>query len=141
MSFGLAEHFIYPERQQILNLHFLLLKEKGLSFIMAPNAFCFPYRLAQIALKLFHKCKFLEIPFTHSELRKIASSVGYQSYEIVGSSFITAIDEFLIKNAIHFIAKRIGIKSFLKSYNNIKEEKPTIFDNYLGYSLILIGYK
>lgn len=141
MSFGLAEHFIYPKRQQIFNSHFLVLKQNGLSFISVPNVFCFPYRGAQIALKLFHRCKLLEVPFTHSELRKIAHSVGCQPYEIVGSSFIAAIDEFLIKNILHFVTKRIGIKFFLKNHNNIKEEKSTIFDNYLGYSLILIGCK
>lgn len=141
MSFGLAEHFLYPERLQIFNSHFLVLKQSGLSFISVPNVFCFPYRIAQIALKLFNRCKLLEVPFTHSELRKIADRVGYYPYEIVGSSFIKAIDEFLIKNLIHFIAKRIGNKTFLNSQNNITKEKTTILDNYLGYSLILIGYK
>jgi 2-polyprenyl-3-methyl-5-hydroxy-6-metoxy-1,4-benzoquinol methylase len=141
MSFGLAEHFTYPQRQQIINSHYILLKQGGLSFISVPNAFCFPYRLAQMALRLFHKFQLLEIPFTRSELRKIAHSIGYQPYEIVGSSFFTAIDEFLIRNAMHFVAKRIGIKSSLKRSDNIKEEKETIFDDYLGYSLILIGYK
>ncbi len=141
MSFGSAEHFLYPERLQIFNSHFLVLKQNGLSFISVPNVFCFPYRIAQIALKLFNRCKLPEVPFTHSELRKIADRVGYYPYEIVGSSFIQAIDEFLIKNLIHFIAKRIGNKTFLNSQNNITKEKTTILDNYLGYSLILIGCK
>lgn len=76
MSFGLAEHFNYPQRQQIINSHYILLKRGGVSFISVPNAFCFPYRLAQMALRMFHKCQLLEIPFTHSELRKITCSVS-----------------------------------------------------------------
>ena len=103
MSFGLAEHFKYPQRQQIFNFHFILLKEKGISFISVPNAFCFPYRIAHLFLKLFNKFPLLEIPFTHAELKKNAYLAGYKSCEIVSSCFINAFDEFLIKKYIVFL--------------------------------------
>ncbi len=103
MSFGLAEHFKHPQRQQIFNFHFILLKEKGISFISVPNAFCFPYRIAHLFLKLFNKFPLLEIPFTHAELKKNAYLAGYKSCEIVSSCFINAFDEFLIKKYIVFL--------------------------------------
>jgi len=140
MSFGLAEYFKRSQRQQIFNFHFILLKEKGISFISVPNAFCFPYRIAHLFLKLFNKFPLLEIPFTHAELKKNAYLAGYKSCEIVSSCFINAFDEFLIKNTLYFFAKRLGMRNFLKK-KRLRKEIPTILDDYLGYSLTLIGYK
>jgi 2-polyprenyl-3-methyl-5-hydroxy-6-metoxy-1,4-benzoquinol methylase len=142
MSFGLAEHFKYPQRQQIFQAHYFPLKEKGLSFISVPNAFCLSYRLSQIMLMALHKFPFLEIPFTRSELRKNIQAAGYESQQIIGSSFIAAFDYFILQNAANFINKRICRRPCGKPPNKkITKEKSTFFDDYLGYALVAVGYK
>lgn len=135
MSFGLAEHFICSQRQQIFNSHFLLLKQNGLSFISVPNAFCLPYRVSLVVFKLFRKYKLLEISFTHSELKKIARSAGYQSYEIIGSSLVKDSFCFLFAQFVPYLTKWKVI------LDTTRFEIPTILDNYFGYALVLVGYK
>ena len=108
MSFGFAEHFKYPKRQEVFKEHLSLLKDGGISFISVPNAYCFVYRLSLLVLKLLHKWDVWEVPFTHSQLRRVAGRAGYPSYAIIGSSSFGAIDQFVVRNILGFFAKRIG---------------------------------
>lgn len=135
MSFGLAEHFAYPQRQQIFDAHFLLLKQNGLSFISIPNAFNLPYRVSLMAFKLCRKYKLLEIPFTRAELKKIVHLTGYRAYEIIGSS--------LLKDSFYFLfAQFVACLSKWKlMVDTTGFEIPTVFDDYFGYALILVGHK
>ena len=55
MSFGLGEHFIGKERQQVFSSHFLALKENGLCFISVPNELCLPYMIWKKVLELRQK--------------------------------------------------------------------------------------
>lgn len=128
ISLGLAEHFIGIQRRQIFQSHFSVLKDKGISFISVPNKLCLPYRFWKRYLELRHAWVYgTEVPFTHSELRRLVSDTGFKSCKIVGSSFLNSIDRFLFSNIFY----RAGITT----------EIPSLLDDFLGYALVLIGYK
>jgi len=136
MSFGLVEHFDYPLREDVVKLHTDLLKPNGISFIGVPNVYCLPYRFfMKLSEILGYSSEGAEIPFSRSELRKIASSAGFKTYEIKGSSFIRDSVYFLFSRYISHLTKWrliIDISPF---------EISSIFDDYFGYSLVLIGTK
>jgi 2-polyprenyl-3-methyl-5-hydroxy-6-metoxy-1,4-benzoquinol methylase len=136
MSFGLVEHFDYPLRRDIVKIHADLLKPDGISFIAVPNAYCIPYRFfMKLSQILGYSSEELEIPFSRSELNKIAVSAGFKSHEIIGSSFIRDSFYFLFVRYISHLTKwklMIDTSSF---------EIPLIFNDYFGYSLVLIGLK
>ena len=136
MSFGLAEHFDYPLRRDVVKIHADLLNDDGISFIAVPNAYCLPYRFfMKLSGILGYSSEGLEIPFSRSELSKIAVSAGFKTYEIVGSSFIRDSFYFLFARYISHLTKWkliIDTSSF---------EIPSILDDYFGYSLVLVGTK
>jgi 2-polyprenyl-3-methyl-5-hydroxy-6-metoxy-1,4-benzoquinol methylase len=136
MSFGLAEHFDYPLRQEIVRMHFNLLKPRGISFVAVPNKFCLPYRFfMKLSCILGYPSEGMEIPFSRSELGKIANALGFAKYEIVGSSFL--------RDSVYFLLTRYV--SHLTKWRYIMDtsifEMPTILDDYLGYSLVLMAKK
>jgi len=136
MSFGLVEHFDYPLRRDVVKIHADLLKPGGISFIAVPNAYCLPYRFfMKLSEMLGYSSEGLEIPFSRAELKKIAISVGFETYEIVGSSLIRDSLYFLFIRYISHLTKWrliIDLSSF---------EIPSFFDDYFGYSLVLVGAK
>lgn len=136
MSFGLVEHFDYPLRRDIIKTHADLLKPGGISFIGVPNVYCLPYRFfMKLSQMLGYLSEGLEIPFSRSELKKIAVSVGFKTHEIIGSSFIRDSFYFLFTRYISHLTKwklMIDTSGF---------EIPSIFDDYFGYSLVLAGAK
>jgi len=136
MSFGLAEHFNYPLRSDVIKIHANLLKSDGISFIAVPNVNCLPYRLfMKLSQILGYSSQGLEIPFSRSELKKIAISTGFKTYEIIGSSFIRDTFYFLFSRYISHLTKwRLIIDTGVF-------EIPSFLDNYFGYSLVLIGAK
>ncbi|UCC94464.1 MAG: class I SAM-dependent methyltransferase [Candidatus Omnitrophota bacterium] len=136
MSFGLVEHFDYPLRRDMVKLHGDLLKPGGISFIAVPNTWCVPYRFFMKLSKMLGYCsEGFEVPFSRSELKKIAVSAGFGPYEIVGSSLIRDSVYFLFSRYISHLAKwKLIIDTSVF-------EIPSVFDDYLGYSLVLIGFK
>jgi SAM-dependent methyltransferase len=136
MSFGLVEHFSYPLRRQIVRAHADLIKPSGISFIAVPNTYCLPYRLfMKLSEILGYSKKGEEIPFSRGELKRIADSVGFKTYEVVGSSLIRDSFYFLFSRYISHITKwRVII-------NTSSFEVPSILDDYFGYSHVLIGTK
>lgn len=136
MSFGLAEHFNYPLRRKVIKIHADLIKPDGVSFIAVPNVHCLPYRLFIRLQKIFgYSQGEKEIPFSRRELKRIADSVGFKTYEVVGSSFIRDSFYFLFSRYISHLTKWrviVNISSF---------EIASIFDDYFGYSLVLTGSK
>jgi hypothetical protein len=136
MSFGLVEHFTYPQRLQVLKLHSGLIKSGGIAFVAAPNANCWPYRLFMVLSNILgYSFEKREIPFTRAEFKKNALPAGFNQFEIVGSSFIRDSAYFLFAKYISHLAKWKLILdiTFL--------EIPTFFDDYFGYSLVFIGSK
>jgi len=77
----------------------------------------------------------LEVPFTQSELKKMARSAGYQSYEIVGTSLVKDSFYFLFAQFVPYLTK------WKVMVDTTRFEIPTIFDNFFGYALVLVGYK
>lgn len=136
MSFGLAEHFDYPRRESVIKLHAGLLNPRGVSFIAVPNRSCLPYRFfMKLSDILGYPDEAIEIPFTRLELQKVAIAVGFKSHKIVGSS--------LIRDTVYFLCTRYI--SHLSKWKLIIDttvfEIPLVFDDYFGYSLVLIGTK
>lgn len=136
MSFGLAEHFRYPQREEVIKIHANLLRPGGVSFIGVPNKFCLPYRFfMKLCDILGYKSEDIEIPFSRSELRAIAKCAEFKNYEITGSSFIRDSFYFLFSRYIsHLTGWRVIVDISIL-------EIPTILDDYLGYSLVLAGFK
>lgn len=136
MSFGLAEHFTYPQRKTIFQVHRDLLNNRGSSFVEVPNKYCLPYIIfKKLAQFLGYWSVGLEIPFSRSELKKNAILTGFKNYEVVGSSFLRDSVYFLFARFISHLTRRkiiVDTSSF---------EIASIFDNYLGRSLVLIGSK
>lgn len=137
MSFGLVEHFDYPLRRDVVKIHADLLKPDGISFIAVPNVYCLPYRFFMKLSQIlgYSSEGGLEIPFSRLELKKIAVSAGFKTYEIVGSSFIRDSLYFLFTK---YISHLTGWKLIIDISGF---EIPSIFDNYFGYSLVLVGAK
>lgn len=136
MSFGLAEHFTYPERKTIFQIHRDLLNNKGCCFVEVPNKYCAPYIIfKKLAQFLGHWSTAEEIPFSRSELKKNASFSGFKNYKVVGSSFLRDTIYFLFVRFISYLAKQKII------VNTSFFEIPSIFDNYFGRSLVLMASK
>jgi 2-polyprenyl-3-methyl-5-hydroxy-6-metoxy-1,4-benzoquinol methylase len=136
ISFGLAEHFTYPQRKTVFQVHRDLLNNRGSSFVEVPNKYCLPYIIfKKLAQFLGYWSVGLEIPFSRLELKRIADLAGFKTYEIVGSSFLRDSVYFLIIRFISHLTKwRIIVDTSCF-------EIASIMDNYLGHSLILIGSK
>lgn len=136
MSFGLVEHFTYPQRKTIFQVHRDLLNNKGSSFIGVPNKYCLPYIIfKKLAQLLGYWSVGLEIPFSRSELKKNAILAGFKNYEVAGSSFLRDSVYFLFARFISHLTRRkiiVDTSSF---------EIASFLDNYLGGSLLLIGTK
>lgn len=143
MSFGLAEHFAGAERREIICAHKMLLKSGGISFISVPNALCFPYRIYKKASELAGLWEIGdERPFSRAELRRLANEAGYNEIELFGGSFLHDFNYFLFGNAKRLLlnlAKRRSIRSEMDF--KVKKEIPSFLDDYLGYSLVLVGFE
>jgi 2-polyprenyl-3-methyl-5-hydroxy-6-metoxy-1,4-benzoquinol methylase len=134
MSFGLAEHFNYPQRLEVIKIHKELLKPEGISLIGVPNKYCFPYRFFMVLAKLLgYALKEIEIPYSPAELKSIAAQAGFSSYNVAGSSFL--------RDSVYFLCTRYI--SHLSHWKLILDtspfEIPLVFDDFLGYSLVLMG--
>lgn len=128
MSFGTAEHFLAGERQRIFNAHFRMLKDKGLSAIQVPNAWGIFYRIVRGASSLTGRWPkdFLEIPYAHSELRRLGEKSGYINMEIVPcASLGFDFRHFISGNIISFLRKRTDRHkvSDVRNWNSVPEEK------------------
>lgn len=134
LSVGLAEHFIGKKRRAILQSHLAVLKPNGLAILIVPNAFNPPYRIYKFVATKVNRWIFgEEFPFTHSELRQLAQSVGATDVTIKGDEFYSSIKFLLPAN---FLRRwfRVGLPT---NAAKIRREKPSIFDNSLGYNLIV----
>lgn len=87
MSFGLAEHFLDARRSGILEAHFDVLNDKGLTFISVPNSRNPPYRLYKwITERTGAWGVGEEYPFTREELENYCAELGIEEYGFFGDS-------------------------------------------------------
>jgi len=153
MSFGTAEHYDYPQRQKIFNIHAALLRPGGVSFICVPNKLSLPYHIWRIMLEINHEWVVgKEIPFTIWELKKLAFRAGYNTCEVVSCSSFFRDNKLLLKEIKRIISqhfplvvrayKRIKGRKETKSRPfSIEKERPSIFDIYFSGCLMLVASK
>lgn len=135
ISGGLAEHFSGENRSRCIKYHELLLKEGGFAFIGVPNKFSPFYRWIVFFRKLTGTWRIdIEIPFSPSELRRIAESLGFKEYYIKGNAplsrdlvdysrgFISAMVDILpIK-----VGKKVRkVKANIKTRNKSELQSPS----------------
>lgn len=154
MSFGLAEHFRYPERFQIFESHLRLLKPGGFLIVSVPNRAFIPYRVGKFLLERLHKWELgLEIPFSRRELRRIAGGLSLRNWKIIGSGVVNDTSNFwLTQRLLHlprFVWEKfserlrsrqgktcLSLKERLRYFSQNPE---TWADDYFGYTLTLLG--
>jgi|GEM_PF-762438 len=141
MSFGLAEHFRYPERQKVIDMHALVLKKGGLTFISVPNKWCPSFQLFKIITKVLGKWRMgLEVSFTRSELKKNIYNAGLCYITIIGSSWIADMNYFLLSNMVKLFRGMCGITGDGRRSVS-RFERSSCLDAYLGYALVVVGQR
>jgi len=141
MSFGLIEHFQGTNRQQIVQVHFDVLKSGGLTFISVPNKFCPPYRLFKSVAQRTGKWPFgEEYPTSRGELAALAKRSGASMAWILGSSLFSSFDFVNPLKAFAIVRRILRLKDNLDTAK-LRPERGTFLDSYLSYALILAAHK
>jgi hypothetical protein len=138
MSFGLAEHFLGREREQIVAAHLDVLKPGGITFVSVPNAYNPPYRIYRFLSPRLHLWKVgEEYPFSRSELRRLAGANNLENPEFLGDSLW---ESFRFLNPVKFVRKVLGrpTKVFAPAPPT---QKGTMLDEYVSYAVVLCGKK
>ena len=142
MSFGLTEHFLGGERLLINKNHFNLIKKGGMVFISVPNSFNFPYRIYKFVAEIFGFWRVgEEYPYSRKELAGICKKCGIENYKFIGDSTCSS---FSYISPIRIIKKLMIKKNGSKArfdFINIKPEKGSPVDEYLGYAVVLCAFK
>ncbi len=128
LSVGTAEHFLGEERKEIIRAHARVLKKGGRTFIVVPNARCFPYRIALGLRKLFGLWpeNLPEVPFSRAELLGLGHDAGLSNCRVVpGTFFGDDLRYWIGENVKSLLRKFTGyprrIRESEKSFPNIKE--------------------
>ena len=135
ISVGLTEHFTGRNRVLIHQVHLDVLKKDGVAIFLVPNAYNPPYRIYKWIAELFRTWKFgPEYPFTQRELRWISQQIRGEVLQLFGDDLYTSLKFLLPAN---FLRRwfRVGLP---RSNAEIRHEKGTPLDDYLGYSYILM---
>lgn len=147
MSYGLAEHFRYPERLEIFKAHLRLLKPGGFLIVSVPNAAFVPYRIGKFLLERTGKWLLgLEIPFSRSELKQIGQKIGLKNFRVEGSGWVGDFLNFWLTQRL-FHGPKYVIEKLLKKdalplsrrFHYFSFDPPTCLDDFWGYALMLVG--
>lgn len=95
MSFGLAEHYLMPERAIIIKKHYDLLDDDGISFISVPNKKNIFYWMTRAYCTIFQGFNIKEYAFTYKELENLMIAAGYDRIEIMRGSALVGKGEKL----------------------------------------------
>lgn len=151
MSFGLAEHFLGEQRRAILDAHFQLLKNNGITFISVPNAHNPPYRLHKwITERTGRWAVGEEYPFSRRELESYCGMLNVEEYGFFGDSLWRS-KKFL--NPIKWIPRRKKRKQTpsgapgttdraatrWRTRRLPRRERGTSLDERFSYALVLWG--
>lgn len=135
ISIGVTEHFKDKKRMAINKVHLSLLKPHGLAVISVPNAYNPPYRIFKWLSEITGTWKFgEEYPYTRSELKNITKKLSAKCVALFGDDFYSSIKFLLPANFLRRFFK-VGTP---RSKAEIRHEKGTMFDDYMGYCLILV---
>ncbi len=130
VSYGVVEHFVGNDRMLSCRSHVQVLRPGGMVAISVPNAWCPPYRIRKWWREKTGRWEWgLEVPFTRTELKETAESIGLTSYFIQGSPLLRDWDQFMFSPITSRIVKHTGFHF----------ERRLPFDDYLGHALTLIG--
>lgn len=148
MSFGLAEHFLEPERTRIIKSHIDVLKPGGISFISVPNAWNLPYRINKYVAEKTGNWRFgEEYPFTRKELARIANDICISDYFFLGDSFIRSLHFANPGVLFYFIFGFNPITAIFGSSNSRrlnkkkKLERGTPLDKYISHALVFCAVR
>lgn len=153
MSFGLAEHFLGEDRSAVLNAHFELLKDRGLTFISVPNAHNPPYRLYKwITERTGRWSVGEEYPFSRREFEEYCGALNIDDYGFFGDSLWRS-KKFL--NPLKWLPRRKkkqqantaadgppgepAAPKRLRRRRLPRRERGTSLDAYYSYALVLWG--
>lgn len=138
ISVGLTEHFKDSDRVEIHRQHLNVLKKGGIAVVIVPNAYNAPYRVFKAVSQAIGTWKYgEEYPFTRAELKSIARKVNGEVIAILGDDLYQSLKFLLPANFLRRYFK-VGTP---RSLSEIREEKGTFLDQYLGYSLVLMMRK
>lgn len=138
ISIGLTEHFKGKRRIEIHKIHLDVLKKGGLSFISVPNKNNIPYRIFKLVSEITKTWKFgEEYPFSRKELQTICKKVNGEYVTILGDELYKSIKFLLPANFLRRFF-RVGSP---RCSEEIREERGSVLDQFLGYSLVLVMRK
>ena len=130
VSYGTVEHFAGADREQACRAHVEAIRPGGMVAISVPNAHCLPYRLNKWQMEARGVWPWgLELPYTRTELFRIADTIGLEHSFIHGSSFLRDWDQFLVNPLTQRIERFTGFHF----------ERRTPLDRWCGHALTLIG--
>ena len=128
-SFGLCEHFIGKRREEVLQKHVDILRDKGVAIISVPYKYGIFYRTTKKLAELTGFWEFgLEVPFSKIELIKFAES-NKLDYEIIMSGFYSSLYDLLVRKPLKVL--KISTK---RRFDDTK----SMFDNLFGSGIIII---
>ena len=110
-SFGLCEHFLGRQRQEVIAAHLRFLRPGGVAIIGVPNTYSFPYRIWMGFMKWRGSWSLgTEVPFTRRELEARIRRAGGRVLDIGYGSFPAAVVDYLVNPFLHN-AGRKGFRS------------------------------
>ena len=138
MSFGLAEHFLEPERSGIVRAHLQVLRPGGVALVSVPNRYNPPYRLFKFAAEFARVWKVgEEYPFSRKELVSMCTSFGVGEYWFFGDS---AAHSLRFVNPVRIVRRLSGRKD-PKDITKLRTQKGTPLDQYISYALVLAAVR
>ncbi len=91
-SEGLVEHFLYPKRQEIVDIHANAARKGGNVLLIIPHSNCPPYRLGKfIAEKTGVWIYGKEYPYTKNELVRRMKIAGLKPGNVLGGEFLFSL--------------------------------------------------
>ena len=139
-SIGLCEHFVGELRQRVFDVHKKLMRQSGLSLIVVPNI-CSPiYQLwytaswfLQVVPSIGRKLGInivSERAFSRRELESLTSVAGFETIQVISSSFIHDIYFWLWINVKKFVARSLNLR--VNFYVPGKYYRKTLLDPLFG---------
>ncbi len=138
ISIGLTEHFNGKQRLLINRVHLDALKPGGIAVIAVPNAYNPPYRIFKFLKETTGRWEFgEEHPYTKKELLQLVNKLGAEKVALFGDDFYSSLKFLLPANFLRRFFK-VGSPNNL---SDLRQERGTPIDDYLGYSLTLVMRK